>query len=45
MALPPLDQRHQYRRYEGLQYTDADVADFETSLARIYMREIHRVLV
>ncbi|GJV45934.1 hypothetical protein Tco_1430470 [Tanacetum coccineum] len=25
--------RHQYLRYEGLQYTDADIADFETRLA------------
>nr|GEU36256.1 hypothetical protein [Tanacetum cinerariifolium] len=29
MALPPRDQRHQYLRYEGLQYTDADIVDFE----------------
>ncbi|GJT91729.1 hypothetical protein Tco_1080574 [Tanacetum coccineum] len=42
MALPPRDQRHQYLRYEGLQYTDADIADFETRLARIYRREIHK---
>ncbi|GJU21106.1 hypothetical protein Tco_1154448 [Tanacetum coccineum] len=42
MALPPRDQRHQYLRYEGLQYIDADIADFETRLARIYKREIHR---
>ncbi|GJX28265.1 hypothetical protein Tco_0236344 [Tanacetum coccineum] len=40
IALPPQDQRHQYLRYEGLQYTDADVADFETRLSRIYMREL-----
>ncbi|GJR20488.1 hypothetical protein Tco_0969015 [Tanacetum coccineum] len=43
MALPPRDQRHQYLRYEGLQYTDTDIADFETRLARIYRREVHRV--
>ncbi|GKB78911.1 hypothetical protein Tco_0945806 [Tanacetum coccineum] len=42
MALPPRDQRHQYLRYEGLQYTDANIADFETKLARIFRREIHR---
>ncbi|GJY18887.1 hypothetical protein Tco_0390378 [Tanacetum coccineum] len=42
MAHPTRDQRHQYLRYEGLQYTDADIADFETRLARIYRREIHR---
>nr|GEV35093.1 hypothetical protein [Tanacetum cinerariifolium] len=45
MALPSRDQRHQYLRYEGLQYTDADIADFKTRLARIYMREVQRVQV
>nr|GEY35597.1 hypothetical protein [Tanacetum cinerariifolium] len=30
MALPPRDQRHQYLRYEGLQNTNTDIADFET---------------
>ncbi|GJY61497.1 hypothetical protein Tco_0462154 [Tanacetum coccineum] len=45
MALPPRDQRHQYLRYEGLQYTYADIADFEMRLARIYRREVHRVQV
>ncbi|GKA13358.1 hypothetical protein Tco_0693004 [Tanacetum coccineum] len=45
MALPPRDQRHQYLRFEGLQYTDADIADFETRLAKIYRREVHRVQV
>ncbi|GKD80784.1 hypothetical protein Tco_1347623 [Tanacetum coccineum] len=45
MALPPIDQRHQYLRFEGLQYTDADIADFETRLAKIYRREVHRVQV
>ncbi|GKC21097.1 hypothetical protein Tco_1023247 [Tanacetum coccineum] len=39
MALPLRDHRHQYLRYEGLQYTDADIADFETKLDRIYRRE------
>ncbi|GKE93049.1 hypothetical protein Tco_1574144, partial [Tanacetum coccineum] len=43
MALPPRDQRHQYLRYEGLQYSDADIVDFEVRLARIYRREVHRV--
>ncbi|GJZ88996.1 hypothetical protein Tco_0660778 [Tanacetum coccineum] len=37
--------RHQYLRDEGLQYTDADIADFEERLGRIYSREIHRVQV
>ncbi|GJV88752.1 hypothetical protein Tco_1532690, partial [Tanacetum coccineum] len=43
MALPPRDQRHQYIRYEGLQYSDADIVNFEARLARIYMMEVHRV--
>ncbi|GKB04126.1 hypothetical protein Tco_0832269, partial [Tanacetum coccineum] len=29
MALPPRDQRHQYLRFEGLEYTNADIADFK----------------
>ncbi|GJR06073.1 hypothetical protein Tco_0529057 [Tanacetum coccineum] len=45
MALPPCDQRHQYLRYEGLQYSDADIVDFKARLARIYKREVHRVQV
>ncbi|GJV66238.1 hypothetical protein Tco_1477066 [Tanacetum coccineum] len=38
MALPPRDQRHQYLRYEGLQYSDVDIADFEERLERIHDR-------
>ncbi|GJV72639.1 hypothetical protein Tco_1492634 [Tanacetum coccineum] len=45
MDLPPRDQRHQYLRYEGLQYTDVDILDFKTRLARIYQREVHMVQV
>ncbi|GJU57613.1 hypothetical protein Tco_1235379 [Tanacetum coccineum] len=45
MALPPRDQRRRYLRYEGLQYTEDDIADFESRLARIYRREVHRVQV
>ncbi|GKD64416.1 hypothetical protein Tco_1306524, partial [Tanacetum coccineum] len=45
MALPPRDQRHQYLRFEGLQYTNADITDFETRLGKIYKREVHRVQV
>ncbi|GKG23388.1 hypothetical protein Tco_0391424, partial [Tanacetum coccineum] len=45
MALPPRDQRHQYLKFKGLQYTEGDIADFETRLARIYRREVHRVQV
>nr|GEZ17694.1 hypothetical protein [Tanacetum cinerariifolium] len=39
------DERHQYLRYEGLQYTDADILDFESRLTRIHRREVHRVWV
>ncbi|GKF76244.1 hypothetical protein Tco_0225688, partial [Tanacetum coccineum] len=45
MALPPREQRHRFLRYEGLEYTDADIADFEARLARIHKREVHRVPV
>ncbi|GKD41755.1 hypothetical protein Tco_1261962 [Tanacetum coccineum] len=44
-ALPPREQRHRFLRYEGLEYTDSDIADFESRLERIYTREIHRVQV
>ncbi|GJW23551.1 hypothetical protein Tco_0034173 [Tanacetum coccineum] len=43
--LPPREQRHLFLRYQGLEYTDADIADFEKRLERIYSREIHRVQV
>ncbi|GKE50927.1 hypothetical protein Tco_1486083, partial [Tanacetum coccineum] len=43
--LPPREQRHPFLRYQGLEYTDADIADFEERLERIYGREIHRVQV
>ncbi|GJU27049.1 hypothetical protein Tco_1165670 [Tanacetum coccineum] len=33
IALPPRDQRHQYLRFEGLEYTDADITDFKERLA------------
>nr|GEZ48846.1 hypothetical protein [Tanacetum cinerariifolium] len=45
IALPPKDQRHQYLRFEGLQYTDADITDYEERLGRIYGRKVHRVQV
>ncbi|GKC94099.1 hypothetical protein Tco_1159541 [Tanacetum coccineum] len=40
MALPPRNQRHWYLRFKGLQYTDADITDFEMRLGKIYSREI-----
>ncbi|GJX11027.1 hypothetical protein Tco_0200886 [Tanacetum coccineum] len=45
IALPPREQRHKFLRYEGLEYTDYDITDFEARLARIHMREVHRVPV
>ncbi|GKB59001.1 hypothetical protein Tco_0915187 [Tanacetum coccineum] len=41
--LPPREQRHPFLRYQGLEYTDADIADFKERLERIYSREIQRV--
>ncbi|GKE54814.1 hypothetical protein Tco_1489970, partial [Tanacetum coccineum] len=43
--LPPREQRHPFLRYWGLEYTNADIADFEERLERIYSREIHWVHV
>nr|GEV83336.1 hypothetical protein [Tanacetum cinerariifolium] len=38
-------QRHPYLRFEGLEYTDADIAYFEERLGKIYERGVHRVKV
>ncbi|GJT55992.1 hypothetical protein Tco_0991046 [Tanacetum coccineum] len=45
MAFPSREQRHRFLRYKGLEYSDVDITDFEARLARIYRREVHRVLV
>ncbi|GJU50604.1 hypothetical protein Tco_1220159 [Tanacetum coccineum] len=45
MSLPPRAQRQQYLRFEGLEYTDVDIADFEERLGKIYDRGVHRVQV
>nr|GEW94488.1 hypothetical protein [Tanacetum cinerariifolium] len=45
MALPPRDQRLKYLRFEGVQYTKGDIVDYESRLAKIYRREVHRVQV
>ncbi|GJU79787.1 hypothetical protein Tco_1282152 [Tanacetum coccineum] len=45
MALPPRDQRHSFLKFKGLEYTDADITDFEERLGKIYDRRVHRVLV
>ncbi|GKE35946.1 hypothetical protein Tco_1455268 [Tanacetum coccineum] len=39
MALPAREQRHRCLGSKGLEYSDADIADFEARLARIYRRE------
>nr|GEU96092.1 hypothetical protein [Tanacetum cinerariifolium] len=43
--LPPKDQRHPYLRFEGLEYTNEDIEDFEERLVKIYRRGVHRVHV
>ncbi|GKC91295.1 hypothetical protein Tco_1151944 [Tanacetum coccineum] len=45
MALPPRERRHLLLRFEGLEYTNKDIADFEERLGKIYSREVHRVQV
>ncbi|GJR38479.1 hypothetical protein Tco_1214163 [Tanacetum coccineum] len=40
-----IDQRHKYLRFEGLEYTDANIAYFEERLGKIYGRGVHRVHV
>nr|GEX14705.1 putative reverse transcriptase domain-containing protein [Tanacetum cinerariifolium] len=36
------DQRHQYLRFKGLEYIDADIANFEERLGKIYGRGVHQ---
>ncbi|GJV24879.1 hypothetical protein Tco_1377574 [Tanacetum coccineum] len=45
MALPLCEQRHRFLRYEGMEYLDTDIFDFEGRLANIHRREVHRVPV
>ncbi|GJT07974.1 hypothetical protein Tco_0842436 [Tanacetum coccineum] len=45
MVLPPCEQRHRFLRYEGLDYPDTNIVDFEGRLSRIHMREVHRVTI
>ncbi|GJX76290.1 hypothetical protein Tco_0323101 [Tanacetum coccineum] len=45
MTLPPRDQRYKYLRFEGLEYNDSDIMDFEERLGKTYGRGIHQVLV
>nr|GEY95887.1 hypothetical protein [Tanacetum cinerariifolium] len=41
----PEPKRHQFLRFEGLQYTDTNIADFEERLGMIYGREGLMVIV
>ncbi|GJY48849.1 hypothetical protein Tco_0438805 [Tanacetum coccineum] len=43
--LPPREQRHPFFRYQGLEYTNTDIVDFEERLERIHDRDMHRVQV
>ncbi|GJU73035.1 hypothetical protein Tco_1264440 [Tanacetum coccineum] len=43
--LPTRDQRHPFLRYQGLEYSDRDIADFEERLERIHDKGTHRVQV
>ncbi|GJV95701.1 hypothetical protein Tco_1547278 [Tanacetum coccineum] len=43
--LPPREQRHPFLRYQGLEYTDVDIANFEERLERIHDRDTYRVQV
>ncbi|GKB59413.1 hypothetical protein Tco_0915599 [Tanacetum coccineum] len=43
--LPPREQRYSFLRYQGLEYSDQDIADFNRRLERIYDRGTHRVQI
>ncbi|GJX96410.1 hypothetical protein Tco_0352208, partial [Tanacetum coccineum] len=43
MALPLREQRYKFLRYEGLEYPDTNIFNFEGRFARIYRREVHMV--
>ncbi|GKC69134.1 hypothetical protein Tco_1115017 [Tanacetum coccineum] len=45
MALPPKEQRHPFLKFEGLEYTNADIVDFEERLVKICDKGVHRVQV
>ncbi|GKA71567.1 hypothetical protein Tco_0777706, partial [Tanacetum coccineum] len=40
MVLPPRKQRHRFLRYEGLEYTDSDIVDFESRMAMEHHDEV-----
>ncbi|GJR23439.1 hypothetical protein Tco_0971966 [Tanacetum coccineum] len=43
--LPPRDQRHAWLRYEGQEYTNEIIHNFEERLGRIFDRQVSRVQV
>ncbi|GKB98333.1 hypothetical protein Tco_0984470, partial [Tanacetum coccineum] len=43
--LAPCEQRHPFLRYQGLEYSNVDIADFEERLERIHSRKTYRVQV
>ncbi|GKE00337.1 hypothetical protein Tco_1388320, partial [Tanacetum coccineum] len=43
--LPLREQRHPFLMYQGLEYSDKDIADFKERLGRIHDRGTHRVQV
>ncbi|GJU80428.1 hypothetical protein Tco_1282793 [Tanacetum coccineum] len=45
MALPLREQRYKFLRYEGLEYPDTNIFDFEGRFARIHRREVHMVIL
>ncbi|GKF94922.1 hypothetical protein Tco_0284622 [Tanacetum coccineum] len=36
VPLPPREQRHPFLRYAGLEYSDADIADFEERMEMVH---------
>ncbi|GJU82616.1 hypothetical protein Tco_1284981 [Tanacetum coccineum] len=42
--LPPHEQRHPFLRYKGLQYTDANIADFEERIVMEYRDDVNVVV-
>ncbi|GJX62405.1 hypothetical protein Tco_0295305 [Tanacetum coccineum] len=45
VPLPLRDQRHAWLRYEGQEYTDEIIHNFEERLGRIFDRQVNRVQV
>ncbi|GJU36069.1 hypothetical protein Tco_1184423 [Tanacetum coccineum] len=45
MALPSRDQRHPHFRFDGLEYSEANIDDFVGRLGKIFGRGVHKMLV